>query len=156
VAAGATIVAGRASKAYAQTGRGNAMPNTRFINPPAISKPPGYTHVVEITGPGRIVYIAGQLGIDVGGKMAGDFRGQVEQAFQNLKAALDSVGAKPEHIVKINNYIVDIGKNIPAFREVRDAHLNMSAPPASTTVGVPELARAGALFEIEAVVMLPA
>jgi enamine deaminase RidA (YjgF/YER057c/UK114 family) len=132
------------------------MASTRFINPPAISKPPGYTHVVEITGPGRIVYIAGQLGIDVGGKMAADFRGQVEQAFQNLKAALDSVGAKPEHIVKINNYIVDIGKNIPAFREVRDTHLNMAAPPASTTVGVPELARPGALFEIEAVVMLPA
>jgi enamine deaminase RidA (YjgF/YER057c/UK114 family) len=39
---------------------------------------------------------------------------------------------------------------------VRDAHLNMAAPPASTTVGVPELARPGALFEIEAVVMLPA
>jgi len=155
-AAGATMVVGAATKARAQTGRGNAMSNTRFINPPAISKPPGYTHVVEITGPGRIVYIAGQLGIDVGGKMAGDFRGQVEQAFQNLKAALDSVGAKAEHIVKINNYIVDIGKNIPAFREVRDAHLNMAAPPASTTVGVPELARPGALFEIEAVVMLPA
>jgi len=132
------------------------MGNTRFINPPAISKPPGYTHVVEITGPARIVYIAGQLGIDAGGKMAADFAAQVEQAFQNLKAALESVGAKVEHIVKINNYIVDIGKNIPAFRTVRDRHLNMAAPPASTTVGVPELARPGALFEIEAVVMLPA
>jgi enamine deaminase RidA (YjgF/YER057c/UK114 family) len=132
------------------------MSNTRFINPPAISKPPGYTHVVEVTGPGRIVYIAGQLGIDVSGKMAGDFRGQVEQAFQNLKAALAAVGAGSEHIVKINNYIVDIGKNLPQFREVRNRHLNMAAPPASTTVGVTELARAGALFEIEAIVMLPA
>ena len=116
----------------------------RFINPPTISKPPGYTHVVEITGAGRTVYIAGQLGIDVSGKMAPDFRGQVEQAFQNLKAALDSVGAKPEHVVKVNNYIVDIGKNIPVFREVRDKYLNMAAPPASTTIGVPELARPGA------------
>ena len=131
------------------------MSNTRFINPPAISKPPGYTHVVEVTGPGRIVYIAGQLGIDVSGKMAADFRGQVEIAFQNLKAALDAVGAKPEHIVKINNYIVDIGKNIPVFREVRDRYLNMAAPPASTTIGVPQLAREGALFEVEAIVMLP-
>ena len=132
------------------------MANTRFINPPTIAKPPGYTHVVEITGPGKIVYIAGQLGLDAAGKMAGDFRAQTEQAFQNLKAALDAVGAKPEHIVKINNYVVDIGKNIGAFREVRDRHLNMAAPPASTTVGVPELARPGALFEIEAVVMLSA
>jgi enamine deaminase RidA (YjgF/YER057c/UK114 family) len=112
--------------------------------------------VVEVTGPGRIVYIAGQLGLDQGGKLAGDFRAQTEQAFANLKAALAAVGAKAEHIVKINNYIVDIGKNIPIFREVRDKNLNMSAPPASTTVGVPELARDGALFEIEAIVMLPA
>jgi len=43
----------------------------RFINPKTLSKPPGYTHVVEATGPGRIVYIAGQLGLDVGGKVVG-------------------------------------------------------------------------------------
>jgi enamine deaminase RidA (YjgF/YER057c/UK114 family) len=132
------------------------MSNTRFINPPEIAKPPGYTHVVEITGPGRIVYIAGQLGLDQGGKIAGDFRAQTEQAFANLKAALAAVGAKVDDIVKINNYIVDIGTNIPIFREVRDKNLNMAAPPASTTVGVPQLARDGALFEIEAIVMLPA
>ena len=50
---------------------------TRFINPATISKPAGisvfcrprkracgagYTHVVEITGPGKTIYIAGQLG----------------------------------------------------------------------------------------------
>jgi len=128
--------------------------NVRFLNPATISKPPGYTHVVEISGAGRIVYIAGQLGLDAAGKMAGDFRAQTEQAFQNLKAALDAVGAKPEHIVKINNYVVDIGKNIGAFREVRDRHLNMAAPPASTTVGVPELARPGALFVIYEVVIV--
>ena len=131
------------------------MSNTRFINPPTISKPPGYTHVVEITGPARIVYIAGQLGTDLNGQVVGDFRAQTEQAFANLKSALGAVGAKAEHIVKINNYIVEIGKNIGAFREVRDKNLNMTAPPASTTVGVPELARPGALFEIEAIVMLP-
>jgi enamine deaminase RidA (YjgF/YER057c/UK114 family) len=131
--------------------------NIRFLNPPTIAKPPGYSHVVEVTGPGRIVYIAGQLGIDRDGKLVGgpgDFRAQTAQAFANLKAALTAVGAKVEHIVKINNYVVDIGRNIGAFREVRDAHLNMAAPPASTTVGVPELARPGALFEIEAVVIL--
>jgi enamine deaminase RidA (YjgF/YER057c/UK114 family) len=132
--------------------------NVRFINPSTIAKPPGYTHVVEITGPGRIVYIAGQLGLDANGKLVGapgDFSAQAAQAFENLQAALAAVGAKAENIVKINNYIVDIGKNIGPFREVRDRCLNMAAPPASTAVGVPELARPGALFEIEAVVALP-
>jgi enamine deaminase RidA (YjgF/YER057c/UK114 family) len=127
---------------------------TRFINPPTISKPPGYTHVVEITGPGRIVYIAGQLGFDVSGKMASDFRGQTAQAFENLKNALAAVGAEFKDVVKINNYIVDIPANIAIFREVRDQYLNMAAPPASTAIGVPALARPGALFEIEAIVAL--
>jgi 2-iminobutanoate/2-iminopropanoate deaminase len=129
--------------------------NLRFSNPEAIAKPPGYSHVVEVIGPGRLVYFAGQLGMDKSGKMGGSVREQMELAFANLKAALASVGAGFEHLVKINNYIVDIGKNIAQFREVRDKYLNTAAPPASTTIGVPELARPGALFEIEAVAILP-
>jgi enamine deaminase RidA (YjgF/YER057c/UK114 family) len=129
--------------------------NIRFSNPEAIAKPPGYSHVVEVIGPGRLVYFAGQLGMDKSGKMGGSVREQMELAFQNLNAALISVGAGFEHLVKINNYIVDIGANIAQFREVRDKYLNTKAPPASTTVGVPELARPGALFEIEAVAILP-
>ena len=129
--------------------------NLRFSNPDTIAKPPGYSHVVEVIGPGRLVYFAGQLGMDRSGKMGGDIREQIELAFQNVKAALTSVGASFEHLVKINNYIVDIGKNIGHFREIRDKYLNTAAPPASTTIGVPELARPGALFEIEAVAILP-
>jgi enamine deaminase RidA (YjgF/YER057c/UK114 family) len=128
--------------------------NIRFLNPDTIPKPGGYTHVVEVTGPGRIVYIAGQLGFGRDGK-AGDFRAQVAQAFENLKAALASVGATFEDVVKLNNYLVDIRKNIPAFREVRDKYVNTASPPASTTIGVPGLAREDALFEVEAIVMLP-
>ena len=133
---------------------GRSFMAPRFINPPTISKPPGYTHVVETTGPGRTVYIAGQLGIDPSGKMASDFRGQTVQAFENLKSALAAVGAEFKDVVKINNYLVDIPANIGTFREVRDQYLNMAAPPASTAVGVPALARPGALFEIEAIAVL--
>jgi enamine deaminase RidA (YjgF/YER057c/UK114 family) len=128
----------------------------RRLDPPAIHPPPGYSHVVEVTGPARIVYFAGQLGVDKSGAFAGDFEGQTVQAFENLKAALEAVGAGFEHLVKINNYVVDIERNIGTFREVRDRYLAKSALPASTTVGVPALARPGALFEIEAVAILPA
>lgn len=129
--------------------------NVRFSNPDTMQKPPGYSHVVEITGPGRTVYFAGQLGIDKSGRMGADAREQMEIAFQNVKAALDSVGASFSDIVKLNTYIVDIGTNIAHFREVRDKFVNTSAPPASTAIGVPELARPGALFEVEAIVALP-
>jgi enamine deaminase RidA (YjgF/YER057c/UK114 family) len=133
------------------------MPNNlRFSNPDTIAKPPGYSHVVEVIGPGRLVYFAGQLGMDKSGKMGANVREQMELAFQNLKAALASVGAGFEHVVKVNNYVVNIGANIAMFREIRDKYVNTSAPPASTTIGVPELARPGALFEIEAVAILPA
>jgi enamine deaminase RidA (YjgF/YER057c/UK114 family) len=128
--------------------------NIRFLNPDAILKPGGYTHVVEVTGPGRIVYIAGQLGFGRDGR-AGDFRTQAVQAFENLKAALAAVGATFDHVVKLNNYLVDIRQNLPIYREVRDKYVNTAAPPASTTIGVPALAREDALFEVEAVVMLP-
>ena len=69
--------------------------------------------------------------------------------------ALASVGASFEHVVKITNYIVDIGTNVAHFREVRDKYVNTAAPPASTAIGVPQLARPGALFEVEAIAVLP-
>src|SRR6266571_4761520 len=95
------------------------MSQTRFINPQTLGRPPGYTHVVEVTAPGRIVYIAGQLGVDRDGKVVGDFRRQAAQTFENLKTALAAVGAQFRHVVKLNNYLVDRA-HLPTFREVRD------------------------------------
>jgi enamine deaminase RidA (YjgF/YER057c/UK114 family) len=123
-----------------------------------MAKPPGYTHVIEVTGPGRTVYIAGQLGLDPTGKVVGapgDFRAQATQAFENLKSALAAVGGSFDHVVKLNNYLTDIAAHIPIYREVRDAYVNRANPPASTTVQVAKLARDGLLFEVEAVAVLP-
>jgi enamine deaminase RidA (YjgF/YER057c/UK114 family) len=133
--------------------------NVRFSTPETMEKPPGYSHVVEVVGPGRIVYFAGQLGVDKDGKFVGapgDFRAQAVQAHENLKAALASVGADFRHLVKINNYLVDIAQNMAAYREVREQYLDRAVRPASTTIGVPALARPGGLFEVEAIAVLPA
>lgn len=129
----------------------------RHLNPKTLSRPRGYSHVVEATGPGRIVYIAGQLGLDREGNVVGvpgDFRAQAEQTFQNLRKALAEVGADFDDVVKLNNYLVGI-EHLGALREVRDAHLKTSAPPASTTLAISDLAREGAMIEIEAVAVLP-
>jgi enamine deaminase RidA (YjgF/YER057c/UK114 family) len=130
------------------------MSQTRFINPRGLGKPPGYTHVVEITAPGRIVYIAGQLGVDRDGKVVGDIRAQAVQTFENLKTALAAVGADFGHVLKFNNYLVDRA-HLPTFREVRDSYLPAANRPASTTIAISGLARDGALIEIEAVAALP-
>jgi len=128
---------------------------TRFINPEALDKPPGYTHVVEASAPARIVYIAGQLGIDREGKLSSDFRLQAVQTFENLKIALAAVGAQFKHVVKLNNYFIDM-KYLPVFRQVRDSYLPDQNRPASTTLAISGLAREGALLEVEAVAVLPA
>ena len=132
--------------------------NIRFLNPDTLYKPPGYSHVVESTGPGRTVYIAGQLGLDKSGNLVGapgDFRAQAVQTFENLKAALAAVGADFSHVVKVTNLLADV-KYLPIFREVRNQYLNNAAPPASTTVAISQFAREGALLEVEAVAVLPA
>ncbi len=132
--------------------------NVRFSNPNTLAKPPGYSYVVEAMGPNRLIFIAGQLGLDMENNLVGgpgDFRAQAFKAFENLKAALAAAGAGFKDVVKINNYLTDMS-HMPIFREVRDEFLNRAAPPASTTVGISALARPGALFEIEAVAVLPA
>jgi enamine deaminase RidA (YjgF/YER057c/UK114 family) len=130
--------------------------NIRFINPETLQKPPAYTQVVEVTGPGRTVFISGQLGGGIDGKLVGpDFRAQAVQVFENLKAALAAVGATFKDVVKVNSYLADV-KDLPVLREVRVNYLNAAALPASTTLGGLSFAREGALLEVEVVAALPA
>ena len=131
--------------------------NVRFHNPNTLAPQSGYSYVVDTTGPGRTVYIAGQLGLDMENKLVGapgDFRAQCTKAIENLQAALASVGAKLSDVVKITNYLTDMS-HISIYREVRDQFFAMPRP-ASTAVGISQLARPGALFEIEAIAVLPA
>jgi enamine deaminase RidA (YjgF/YER057c/UK114 family) len=132
--------------------------NVRFSNPKTMAKPPGYTYVVEATGPNRLIFVAGQLGLDAENRLVGaqgDFRAQAFKAFDNLRLALADAGATFKDVVKLNNYLTDMS-HIGIFREVRDEFVNTAAPPASTTVAISQLARPGALFEVEAIAVLPA
>jgi enamine deaminase RidA (YjgF/YER057c/UK114 family) len=143
---------------HAKQGDAAVAANIRFLNPDTLYKPPGYSHVVEATGPGRTVYIAGQLGLDKDGNLVGapgDFKAQAVQTFENLKLALAAVGADFSHVVKVTNLLADT-KYLPIFRDVRNQYLNTASPPASTTVAISQFAREGALLEVEAVAVLPA
>lgn len=122
------------------------------MNPPGIAKPVGYTHVVKTSG--TLVFIAGQVGLDAQGNIAGDFRQQTEQVFQNLDTALKEAGAKFGDVVKMNIYVLDTSQ-LPVLREIRDRYVNTVNPPASTLVAVVRLARPEFLVEIEAVAVLP-
>jgi 2-iminobutanoate/2-iminopropanoate deaminase len=147
----AAATAGTTGSAQAQT-----PPMLRFSNPPGMSTPPTYSHVVEVTGPHRTVYLAGQTGVDATGKIAEGFRAQAVQVMENLKTALASVGGGFEHVVKLNSYLTNIEANGAEFREVRGSYFpNKQALPASTLVQVPRLANPAFLLEIEAIAILP-
>ena len=131
-----------------------AFAQVKRTNPPPLSKPTGYTHVVEVTGPAKTVYVAGQIAFDKDGKVVGvgDMKAQAEQVFKNLQAALDAAGAKFSDVVKMNTYVTDMAK-APAVREVRARYFGETAP-ASTLVQVAALARPELMLEIEVIAVV--
>jgi enamine deaminase RidA (YjgF/YER057c/UK114 family) len=130
-------------------------PGPRFINPPGLTHPTGYTHVV-VSADGRTAYVAGQVAFDSTGRVVGvgDFQAQAEQVFANLRLALASVGASFKDVVKTTTFITDLS-NLPALRETRARYFDATYPPANTLLPVTTLARPDLLLEIEAVVDLP-
>lgn len=133
-------------------------PGVHFSNPPTLAKPPGYTHVVQVSGGHRTIYIAGQVGTDMERKVVGepgDFEAQAEQAFRNLQSALESANARFDQVVKITMYFTDIVAQLPLAAKIRDRYVNVAAPPASTAVEVRRLARETLLFEIDAIAVAP-
>ena len=131
-------------------------PGPKFINPPGLNRPTGYTHVV-VSADGRTAYIAGQVAYDSTGKVVGggNFQAQADQVFANLRRALESVGASFRDVMKTTTYLTDL-KNLPALRETRARYFDAEHPPANTLIPVTALARPELLLEIEAVVDLPA
>ncbi len=70
---------------------------------------PAYSHVVTVTGPGKTIYIAGQLARDAEGNVVGpgDMRAQLEQTFKNLDACLKAAGATWADVVNTNTFVTD-------------------------------------------------
>jgi len=125
----------------------------RHLNPPALSTPTGYTHVVAPQR-GRLVFIAGQVAADKSGKIVGehDFKAQSKQVFENLRAAVEAAGGTMTDVAKINVYVTDLSQ-VAALREVRQQYFTGN-PPASTLVQVVSLARPEYMLEIEAIVVV--
>ena len=128
-----------------------------YQNPPALSKPGNYTHVVSATNAEKIVYVSGQVAWGADGSVVGkgDMRAQTEQVFKNLSSALEAAGAGWGDVVKLNGYMVDMNpRNVAAYREVRAAYLKPGQLPASTLVGVTRLVQDELLLEVEVVALL--
>src|SRR5262244_1229924 len=133
-------------------------PPVRVFNPDTMAKPTaGYSQVAEVSG-GKVVFIAGQVALDRSGNLVGkdDFRAQVHQVFENLKAAVEASGGDLKNVVKLNYYCAESvdPAQIPAVREIRDKYVNTANPPTSTFVVVKRLVRPEWLIEVEAVAVV--
>jgi enamine deaminase RidA (YjgF/YER057c/UK114 family) len=126
----------------------------RYLNPPALERPPGYSHVVDVRG-SRLIFIAGQAGVDATGTVVGadNVEKQAEQAFRNLSAALESVECTAANLVKLTVFVRDMGR-LADYRRARDRFFNSVTPavaPAVTLIEVSRLYSVDLLIEIEAV-----
>lgn len=126
----------------------------RFINPPELESPPGYSHVVDVRG-SRLIFLAGQAALDVDGKVVGgtDLEAQAERAFKNVSLALASVGCTAANLVKLTIFIRDMDK-LPDYRRARDRFLKSVEPPVAPAITLVEVSRLfadGLLIEIEGI-----
>ena len=133
------------------------MPNdVTFLSPKSMHAPRGYSHAAKI-GPGKLLFVAGQVALDGSGNIvgSGDLRAQSQQVFRNLQAVVEAAGGNFRDIFKLNVYIVDVSK-LADYREVRDHYIDVDNPPTSTVVQVAALFRPEFMIEIEAVAALDA
>jgi reactive intermediate/imine deaminase len=130
-----------------------SRPTVNRINPPSLSKPTGYTHLVETRG-GRTLYISGQVAFAPDGKIVGegDLAAQAQQVFENLKLALAAGNATLDNVVKITVFMTDVSQ-LQKFRDVRNRYFT-NGVPASTLVQITQLVRPELLIEIEAIAVV--
>lgn len=119
--------------------------NPRHIAP-AFSR---YSLGAEVPAKARWLHISGQVGVGPDGALAEGSAAQMEVAWRNIQAILESAGMGLRDLVKVTAYLTR-PEDTAAYREVRDRMLD-GAEPASTLVVVSALAHPDWLVEIEAI-----
>lgn len=117
-----------------------------------ITKPDNYAPFLLSQGIrfGDLMFISGQAGAGDDGKIVdGGFRAQGEQAFANLRRALEAGGSSLDDVVKVTIFVTDMGD----FKEVVELRRKFfSAPyPADTIAEIKALYDPKAMIEIEAI-----
>jgi enamine deaminase RidA (YjgF/YER057c/UK114 family) len=110
--------------------------------PKACPGNPAFSNVAVVSGSVRTIYIGGQDAVDTEGNIVGigDIVDRTEQVLRNLRTALAAAGARPEHVVKWNVFVVeghDLASGYAAFQRVWGDRPN---PPIITAALVKGLA----------------
>ena len=104
---------------------------------------------------GNLLFVSGQAGAGEDGTIVqGGFRAQGDQAFANLRRALEAGGASLASVIKVTIFVTDMGHfdDVVALRRQY-----FSAPyPADTIAEIRALYDPAAMIEIEAIAAIPA
>ena len=125
--------------------------------PPGWAPPIGYANGIAAT-PGRIVFIAGQVGWDAQQRFhSEDVVPQFEQALKNVLEVLAQAGGKAEHICRITAFCCDKPAYLAArpqlgriWRELMGKHF-----PAMSMIFVSDLLDNPGKIELEATAVVP-
>lgn len=129
----------------------------QHLSPEGLNKNPAFTNVIVVTGSAKTIYVGGQDAIDAAGNIVGkgDIRAQTEQILKNLQTALAAAGARLEHVIKWNIYLVQGQPLQPGFEVFQRVWGHRPNPPAITMAYVAGLANPDFLCEIDAVAVVP-
>lgn len=132
------------------------MAEIKIYSPPELAKPVGPYNHVAMANNARLIFIAGQVAVDKGGKLVGedDFARQCAQVFANLEAALKSAGASWANVVQSITYVVR-ASDIAGLYEYRLREFPKMFPgnlyPPNTLLVIDRLVNEKYLLEIQAI-----
>ncbi|MGC7102013.1 RidA family protein [Amycolatopsis lurida] len=107
-----------------------------------------YVHAMEVRGAGRLLFVAGTMGLDPRGVPGGTLTEQLDLIWANLRAILASAGMTVDNIVRLTSYLRD-ASYADANAAARAAALG--GRPVPTTAIVAETLSGDWLVEIEVI-----
>lgn len=143
-----------------ETGVGSAAEKTvsrRVLLPEGWAPPIGYANGIETT-PGKIVFVAGQVGWNANQEFATEeLAPQFEQALRNVLAVLAEAGGMPDHICRMTTYCTDKRAYLAARSELGRIWRRLMGRhyPAMSLVFVADLLDRPGKIELEATAVVP-
>jgi enamine deaminase RidA (YjgF/YER057c/UK114 family) len=125
------------------------------LQPPGWRTPKGYANGIKARG--EFVFVGGMVGWDASEKFPKGFVAQARQALENIVAVLAEGGARPEHLVRLTWYVLDMDEYMACRRELGKAYREVLGDnfPAMALVQVSRLFEPDARLEIEATAVVP-
>jgi enamine deaminase RidA (YjgF/YER057c/UK114 family) len=120
----------------------------RAFNPRSVAGPFGtYSHGMEVRPPVRMLFGAGQTGVDDDGRIGVGIEEQAQLTWRNIREVLAGAGMEISDIVQLTMYLLH-REDLPTARAVREEVLG-DHRPASTLVYVAGLANPDWLIEVD-------